>query len=189
MMFQRHSSDFATIAITAIIALTSTAAKAEVKPFKVTGAGTADHVPAFPGDEATHWAEGQATELGEYYCESVVRLDDFTSPTTGDFSNAAPCVFTAANGDKLVFNYAGKVELIPSDGEGVFVAKWTATFTPDVALCTGRFASVVGGSVVIVAITDPFEFGEHDVPYSWSGEGWIEFAKKCDREHRNQRAH
>ena len=166
------------IAFTAILALSAPSAQAQVKPFKLSGGGTADHVPAFPGDEAPHWAKGQATELGEYYCESVVRLDDFTSPTTGDFSNAAPCVFTAANGDKLVFNYAGTVDLIPTEDEGVFITKWTATFTPDLALCTGRFANVVDGSVVVVAISDPFEFGEPNVPYAWSGEGWLEFAKK-----------
>jgi len=171
------------IALAAIFAMASGTVQAQVKPFQVTGGGTADHIPAFRGDESTHWAEGHATELGEYYCQSVVRLDDFTSQTTGDFSNAAPCVFTAANGDDLVFNYAGSVELIPTEEAGVFIAKWTAIFTPVPDLCTGRFAKITDGSVRMVAITDPFEFGEHDVPYTWSGEGWIEFAEPKGPDH------
>lgn len=156
------------------VALTPGRAHAQVEPFKVTGQGTVDFIPLIPGQAAPHDADGTATHLGRYHAEGLVRLDQFTGPTTAEFSSAEPVVFTAANGDELHFDYAGMVELVPLGG-GLFVTVWVAEFTP-AAGSTGRFAKVIGGSFIMTAVTEPFVLGSADpVGYSWSGEGWIEF--------------
>lgn len=163
---------------TLALALAPSQADVQVKPFKVTGGGVAaDGLPLTPYVPAPHWAVGQATDLGRYYGSGFFQIDNFTGPLTADFSSAVPFVFTAANGDDLAFNYAGTVELFPqSDGE--FVAIFVATFTPDLALCTGRFAKVTGGSLVMTAITDPFVLGSTDATgYTWSGEGTLTYGK------------
>jgi hypothetical protein len=156
---------------------------AQVKPFKVSGAGVVDYIP-FPGDDPPlHWAIGNATHLGKYYCEGFVRTDAFTGPTTADFSSAAPCVFTSADGDELAFHYGhgplgpGRVELFDAGG-GKFFTIWVAEFNPIPELCTGRFSKVIGGSFTMIAITEPFVLGAADpVAYAWSGTGKIEFGK------------
>jgi hypothetical protein len=174
------------LAALVVLAVGSTT-QAQTKPFKVTGAGIVDYVPVTPGVPVFHWAVGEATDLGRYYGEGKVQLDEFTGPTTADFSSAVPFVFTAANGDKLAFTYgdtengaaqAGHVELVPVEG-GEFVAVWLAEFNPVPSLSTGRFAKVVGGSFTMLAITEPFVLGATDpVAYSWSGKGTLTFAKK-----------
>jgi hypothetical protein len=70
------------------------------------------------------------------------------------------------------------VELFTED-DVTFTAVFTATFTPDLTpgANTGRFAKVVGGSFVMVATSAPFEFGELNVPYTWEGEGTLEFKR------------
>jgi hypothetical protein len=164
----------------------SRTAEAQVKPFKITGGGVADYVP-LPGDPpAFHYAVGQATGLGRYYGEGKVRVDAITSPTTGEFSSAVPFVFTGANGDKLAFHYGrtdfgaegpGVVTLHDAGG-GEVIAVWVAEFTPVAAASTGRFKKVIGGSVIVTAVTEPFVLGSDDpVPYVWSGEGTLEFRR------------
>jgi hypothetical protein len=173
-------------ALVAVLAL-APGASAQVKPFKVTGSGLApDGVAFLVGDPRPHWAVGQATELGRYYGEGQVVLDRFTGPATAEFSSAVPFVFVAPNGDKLAFTYGdtdngaeqpGQVALFPRPG-GRFVAVFVAEFNPVPELCTGRFASVIDGSFIMTAVTDPFVLGSSDpAGYSWSGEGWIEFKK------------
>lgn len=169
------------------LALASSRAEAQVKPFKITGEGLVPYgIPITPLTPGFHWAVGQATELGRYYGEGLYNLLAFTGPTSGVFSSASPFVFTAANGDQLAFTYGdvdngaeepGQVELFPADN-GRFVAVWVAEFNPVIGRCTGRFSKVVGGSFVMVAVSQPFVLGGIDpVGYSWSGEGSIEFRK------------
>ncbi|MGH7134673.1 MAG: hypothetical protein ACREHD_02975 [Pirellulales bacterium] len=125
---------------------------------------------------APHNATGNATELGEYSAEGFFQVDEFTSPLEADFSSSAPCVFIAANGDQIQFDYAGTVQLFPED-DGTFTAVFTATFTPVLTpgANTGRFTKVIGGSFVMVATSAPFTFGEPNVPYTWEGDGSLEF--------------
>jgi hypothetical protein len=162
-------------------------AQAQVKPFKVTGAGFVEYVP-LPGDDpAMHTAVGTATHLGKYENIGHVRVDKLTGPTTAEFSSALPCVFTAANGDKLAFHYGrpdfgaagpGVVELFPTE-DGKFIAAWLAEFTPVRSASTGRYKKVVDGSFFMLAVTEPFVLGARDpVAYTWEGEGWIEFRKE-----------
>jgi hypothetical protein len=174
-------------ALAVVFTLACHRAEAQVKPFKVVGAGLIpDGIPTTPLDPRPHWAVGVATELGRYFNEGVVQLLRFTSATTADFDSAEPCVFTAADGSELAFTYGdvsngaqqpGEVTLYPQD-DGTFVAVWVAEFNPIPELCTGRFANVVDGSFIMVAVTEPFVLGSTDpVGYEWEGKGWIEFGK------------
>jgi hypothetical protein len=175
-MFRRAFTASLALAILALILSQAPAQAQVVKPFKITGAGTADFIPLAPGLVSPHDAVGTATHLGRYESLGFVRLDAFTGPTTGAFSSAEPAVFTAANGDSLAFDYAGSVELIYV-GDGLFMTVWVAEFTPAAEGSTGRFASVVDGSFIMTAVTEPFSLeAPFDVAYSWSGSGWIAFA-------------
>ncbi len=173
-------------ALAVVFTLACHRAEAQVVPFKVTGGGVAaDGLPLEPDVPAPHTAVGQATELGEYYAEGMFQILKFTSPLGGIFDSAEPCVFTAADGSELAFTYgdtfngaaaAGEFTLYPQ-GDGTFVAVFVAEFNPIPELCTGRFADVVDGSFLMVAVTDPFEPGELNVGYTWQGKGWLEFAE------------
>jgi hypothetical protein len=188
-MFRTSRHNAVVAPLTALVALLALAcrADAQVKPFKVTGGGTADYIPVNVDEPVFHWAVGQATELGKYYGEGKVQLDQFTSPSTADFSSAVPFVFTAANGDKLAFTYGdtdngaqqpGEVELHDVGG-GLVVAVWVAEFNPVPAMSTGRFKNVIDGSFMMTAVTEPFVLGAKvPVDYTWEGEGWIEFNKR-----------
>jgi len=167
------------------LALASPPTQAQVvKPFKVTGAGIVDFIPVVPFVAAHHFAIGEATELGRYYGEGEVQLLGFTSATTADFDSAIPFVYIAANGEKLAFTYGdtsngaaqpGQVTLYPASN-GEFVAVFVAEFNPVPAQCTGWFANIIGGSFIMVAVTEPFELGAFDpVDYSWEGEGTLTF--------------
>ena len=181
------------IALTAVLAMACPKAAAEdraethVKPFLVTGGGiAAKGVPTVPGTPAPHWAIGHATGLGRYYAQGTFKLLAYTGPTTATFSSASPCVFVAHNGDQLAFTYGdvtnhakepGQVQLFPVAGNKV-VARFVAEFNPSLPQCTGRFAKVVGGSVTMVAVTEPFVFGSTTpVRYRWAGAGSIEFGE------------
>ena len=167
---------------------TATQADAQVKPFEVTGGGTADKLAVQTGEPVFHEATGTATHLGAYSGEGMYVLDAFTGQTTAEFSSAVPFVFTAANGDKLVCDYGhgplgpGKVTLnvlgITPAGEIIVEAVFVAEFTPVLDQCTGRFAQLVDGSFVMVATAEPTILGsEEPVGYTWEGEGWLEFAE------------
>jgi hypothetical protein len=170
------STAIATLSLCAFITVLAPArVQAQVEPLKVSGSGIVDFIPQPGGPPAPHDADGTATHLGRYHAEGLVRLDDLTTPTTGEFSSAEPVVFTAANGDELHFDYAGTVQLI-SLGGGLYMTVWVAEFTP-AAGSTGRFAKVTGGSFIMTAVTDPFTLGEEKIPYSWEGSGTLVFSR------------
>lgn len=161
-------------------------ADARFVPFKITGGGTVPQgLPIFPYGTAPHNATGTATELGRYTGEGQFQMLTIDPNTlTGTFKGSF--VFTAANGDRLAFNYGagdnpGHFALTPV-GNGKFVAEFVAQFTPDPQLSTGRFADVIGGSFTMVATSEPFALSS-GVPgftapfaYSWVGEGSLEFS-------------
>ena len=161
------------VALSLVLTLGSLETGAQVKAFKVVGAGiAAKGFPTAVNTPEPQWAKGHATDLGKYYAVGMFELLQFTGATTANFSSSQPCVFTAANGEKLVFTYgdtsngakqAGQVTLTPvgmtTQGVPIFTARLVAEFNPVVGSSTGRFAKVTGGSFVMIAQSDPFVWG------------------------------
>ena len=124
--------------------------------------------------------------VGPLFAQGTFEILAFTGPTTASFSSASPCVFVAANGDKLAFTYGdvtnhakqpGQVQLFPAGGNKV-VARFVAEFNPWLPQCTGRFANVVGGSFTMIAVSEPFVFGSTTpVRYQWAGAGSLTFGR------------
>jgi hypothetical protein len=175
------------IALTASVALTSSRAEAQVKPLKITGGGYApDGISLIPHTPAPHSATGNATELGNYTGEGWFQILDYTGPATAEFSSAPNFVFVAANGDHLAMTYGdtsngaaepGQVTLVPNS-DGSLTAIFVAEFNPDLPNCTGRFAKLTGGSLIMLAVSDPFfidGFSTTPFNYTWSGSGTLTF--------------
>jgi hypothetical protein len=171
------------------LVLTQGRAEAQVKPLKITGGGPApEGISLIPGTPAPHSATGNATELGHYTGHGFFQILDFTGPLTAEFSSAPNFVFVAANGDHLAMTYGdvengakepGQVTLVPNS-DGSFTAFFVAEFNPDLPNCTGRFAKLTGGSLIMYAVSDPFFImGTSTTPfdYTWSGSGTLTFGR------------
>jgi hypothetical protein len=159
-------------------------ADTRVVPLKITGGGNApDGLPVIPGLTAPYNATGTATHLGRYTESGIFSLDSLDFSTlSGTFHASA--TFVAANGDELVGEFApGTFSLTPPDANGKVVATFIATLTPVPGASTGRFANVTGGSLVMVATTEPFVLSVNangytpSFTYTWEGQGTLEFAK------------
>jgi hypothetical protein len=181
-------------ALGVMLALECHKAQAQVKPFKITGAGVAPSGLPLPGQPARpHWIVGNATELGRHYGEGTVETDSAApgpNPRTidGEFGGGSPFVFTGANGDELACYYGrtefgasepGTFELtivgVLDNGALVVEAAFVAEFVVQPELCTGKFAGVTG-SWTMYAQTDPFVLGSDDpITYSWEGQGKLTF--------------
>jgi hypothetical protein len=177
------------IALAASLALAPSRAEAQVKPLKITGGGYApDGISLIPDTPAPHSAVGNATELGHYTGEGSFQILDYTGPLTAEFSSAPNFVFVAANGDHLAMTYGvtsnganhpGEVTLVPNS-DGSLTAYFVAEFNPDLPNCTGRFAKVTAGSLIMYAVSEPFFIsGTSTTPfiYAWSGTGTLTFGK------------
>jgi len=177
------------IALAVNLALTSSRAEAQVKPLKITGGGPAPNgLSLIPFTPSPHSAIGNATELGHYTGEGFFQILDITGPLTAEFSSAPNFVFVAANGDHLAMTYGdtsnganqpGQVTLVPNS-DGSFTALFVAEFNPDLPNCTGRFAKLTGGSLIMVAVSEPFFIvGASTTPfnYTWSGTGTLTYGK------------
>ena len=175
------------VALVAILALTCHKAEAQVKPFKITGAGIGPFGLPLPGeDPRPHCIVGNATHLGKHYGEGTVKTLSaefhLDGRITGTFQSGSPFVFTGANGDVLACNYGqktpttpGTFELVPVGPPGIYVAYWIADFVPVTADCTGKFAGVTG-SWVMYAVSEPFLLGSNEtLYYSWEGDGELTF--------------
>ena len=185
-----RNARFVTLAVcTFALAFAQTRAQAQVKPLKITGGGPApDGISLIPGTPSPHSATGNATELGNYTGEGFFQILDFTGPLSADFSSAPNFVLVAANGDRLAMTYGdtnngakqpGQVTLVPNS-DGSLTAYFVAEFNPDLPNCTGRFAKLTGGSLIMYAVSDPFFIlGTSTTPfdYSWHGSGTLTFGK------------
>jgi len=173
------------IALVAIFALACARAEAQVKPLRITGGGNAPvGLPLVPLTPAAHDATGVATELGMYRGAGLFQLLNYTGPLSAQFSSAPDFTFVGANGDKLVMTYGvvsngarqpGQVTLTPN-ADGSLTAVFVAEFNPVIARCTGRFANLAGGSLIMVAVSSPFfVLGANTTPftYTWQGEGQL----------------
>jgi hypothetical protein len=178
------------LAAAAILALATSAANAQVEPFKVTGGGPAPEGLAPFGADSPHSATGHATHVGKYSCSGVANVLSL-DPVTGSGTFKGSCTFVAKNGDKLAFTYGdtgngadqvGQFQLYPAGGGDVY-AVFIAEFNPIVAECTGRFEDVIDGSFIMVATTEAFPLvldADGFTPpfnYTWQGDGWIEFSR------------
>ncbi len=179
-------------------------AQAQTKPFKITGAGIGTDGVPLPGEAPrSHWAIGNATQLGKYYGLGSVQTDtaqfNADGSISGFFESGSPFNFTAANGDILSCDYGkdgtGTFTLVPVTPYDPtvpgafltveFVAYWIADFVPN-AGCTGKFAGVTGGWTMY-AVSEPFyPFAIVDgqvvgatnpVAYSWQGQGTLTYPK------------
>lgn len=177
----------------AVLVLLSHSADAQLKPFKISGAGVGPIGLALPGQPARpHWIVGNATHLGRHYGEGSFQADvnnlvfHGDGRITGEFGSGSPFVFTGADGDILSCQYGrtafgastpGTFEMVPTGDPGMYVAYFIAEFVPVSADCTGKFAGVTG-SWVMYAVTEPFLLGSDDpLYYSWEGDGALNFKK------------
>ncbi len=179
------------LGVVAVVALASQSAAAQVKPFTVVGAGPAPQGLSLFGANSPHSATGVATQLGKYHGNGNANVLSF-DPTSLGGTFHGEFTFVAANGDKLACTYGdvangaeevGQFQLFDVGGGNV-VTVFVAEFNPVPELCTGRFAKVVDGSFLMIAVSDPFPL-EVDAngfsppfDYAWSGDGWLEFGKK-----------
>jgi hypothetical protein len=177
------------VALAACLFLATHRAEAKVKPLKITGGGSAPNgLSLIPFTPEPHSATGNATELGKYTGEGWFQILDYTGPLSGEFSSAPNFVFVAANGDQLAMTYGdtnngakqpGEVTLVPNR-DGSLTATFVAEFNPDLPNCTGRFAKLTGGSLIMVAVSDPFFIlGNSTTPfnYTWFGTGTLTYGK------------
>jgi hypothetical protein len=199
VMFRNFRSNRVVVSLTALAVVLTLAChqvQAQVKPFKITGAGVAPSGLPLPGQEPRdHWIVGNATHLGRYTGDGTVKTDSAVPDPangriTGEFGSGSPYVFTAANRDNLVCYYGrtdfgasepGTFELTILDvlpgGYLVVEANFIAEFVAQPDKCTGKFAGVTG-SWVMYATTEPFVLGSEDpIDYSWQGEGSLRFKK------------
>ncbi len=180
-----YSRNLLVALVVAVLTLACHEAEAQVKPFKVTGGGTAPDGLSLFGAASPHNATGTATHLGNYSGDegiAKVLTVDFAT-LTGTFHGTF--VFVAANGDRLACNYGdpGTFAVTPStEVAGEFVVEFVAEFTPDPALSTGQFANVTGGSFTMTATTESFAALDIDADgftppfaYTWEGSGSLTF--------------
>ena len=76
------------LALAAVLTLACPRAEAQVKPFKIVGAGVGPNGIPLPGGSAPHWSIGEATHLGKYYGQGIVHTNNITGfdPNTGIIS-------------------------------------------------------------------------------------------------------
>ena len=171
-----------------VLTLATHRAEAQVEPFKVTGGGPAPRGLSIAGADSPHSATGHATHVGHYTGDRVANVLTF-DPSTGSGTFRGSYVFVAPNGDRLACTYGDTRNGAREDGTfqvydagfGNIVVVFIAEFNPIPAECTGRFADVIDGSFLMVAMTDAFPLqinGDGFTPpfdYTWEGDGWIEF--------------
>ena len=81
---------------------------------------------------------------------------------TGTFRGSF--VFVAANGDRLKCNYRGNPDIpgtgtfsgISDPADGTVVVTFIQEFVPVPEESTGKFATVTGGSFIMIATSEPF---------------------------------
>jgi hypothetical protein len=209
-MFRNNRLSKLVVMAAAVIAVTAVAcptAEAQVKAFKISGAGEGPFGLPLPGQGAReHWVVGNATHLGRHYGEGTVQTDTVDSFQFDSDGNVTRIIgtfgsgdegftFTAANGDSLACHY-GRIDKGASQpgafelsvlGEGlgddgitpsfIVEALWIAEFVARPDDSTGKFAGVTG-KWTMYAQSEPFVLGSgHPVYFSWEGEGKLTFVK------------
>ena len=165
---------------------------AQVVPFRVNGSGdTFDQGLSLIGVPGPHNATGNGTSLGKYIGDEGVFQSLSFDPSTGSGTFQGRFVFAKRNGDRLVCSYgdqsngaaeAGDYFAVTDEG-GLSRIVFCAEFNPIVDECTGRFKNLIGGSFIMLAISEPFlleidkDFNTPPFQYSWEGIGHLEYAR------------
>lgn len=179
------------VALGAVLSLACHVAEAQVKSFKISGAGVAPTGVPLPGQGSRpHSIIGKASYLGWHHGDGSVVTEtavfEADGRITGTFGSGEPFVFVGLNGDVLACNYGrdaagnptGTFTLFPAGVPGTYVALWIADFVPLGDQCTGEFAGV-SGSWVMYAVSAPFQLGSSDpLYYAWQGSGLLTFKKR-----------
>jgi len=177
-----------------VLALTSLSAQAQIRPFFVTGSGRApDGVSVIPGTVSQHTAAGLSIPVGPYASDSgrFVAVDPPDENLSGTFKGS----FTfeeVFRKDDLFCTYGdesngaegpGRYYVIDVGGGDVIIA-FLAEFNPDRFRSTGKYRRVTGGSLTMLAVTEPIALAEilddgvsPAFNYSWVGSGWIRFRR------------
>lgn len=143
------------------------------------GDGIVEAFPLPAGLPESFMFYGVGAPLGKYECPGEAVIDgvigQIPTLTGADFSGTA--TFESRDGSILACTYDGIARLIPTDPKNPLLIKtrWEAEFKPIPTLCTGRFANVSDGSLMMTALTDPIEINAEDIPVSWSGSGYLQY--------------
>jgi hypothetical protein len=178
--------------IVAVLLIVSNTAVAQVVPFRVNGSGdTFGEGLSVVGVPGPHNATGNGTSLGTYTGDEGVFQSLSFDGMTGSGTFRGSFVFVKKNGDRLVCSYgdqsngaaaAGDYFAVPV-GNGLSRIVFCAEFNPIVDECTGRYENLVGGSFIMLAMTEPLDLvidANGNTPpfdYSWEGSGYLEYAR------------
>ncbi len=167
-------NSFVTLVAAGIFLITTHPSLAQVVPFKSSGENA-----IYSPETGLTTGAGKATHMGKVTTSGLVIPSATSDPLVLEFE-AYDFQFTAANGDQIVFEGGGTVNLIPLGGN-LFSAVWSAPF--HVVSGTGRFANVGPGTqpVIATAINSPFTLpvspGDLWV-YSWTLNGDIDLGRR-----------
>ena len=174
----------------AVFGVAAGPARAQVVPWKVTGSGSFSEGVSPFGANSPHDAAGTATHIGKFSGDGVFNSLSF-DPTTGGGTFHGVYTFVARNGDKLACTYGdtdngadqvGAYQLYPTADGKVYVV-FVAEFNPIPSECTGRFKNVVDGSLLVTAVSEPFELAidanGFTPPFDFAaeGSGWLKYKR------------
>lgn len=142
-------------------------AAAEERPFHGRVEATWDNVfDAFTDTPATFTGGGPVTHMGKTTQTGTLTLDPVPN-ADGLYPGYGSVTITAANGDKLTFDYEGLLNPITGEGTGTF------TFTGG----TGRFVDATGGGTFDASIDLSLP---DDQPMTVILDGKINYGKRSD---------
>jgi hypothetical protein len=179
-----------------VLTLVSQRLDAKTLPFFVTGkASAADGFSVAVGVPSPFTASGWSFPVGFYDGEDGLAITQSFDAANGMGTFLGTFTFVnARNGDRLVMTFGdpdngaeeiGTFMAIP-DGDDLFRVLFIAEFNPIVGQSTGRFSNVIGGSLLMYALTEPipleFDGLGFSVPFefAWVGDGYLEFGGRCN---------
>ena len=173
----------------AVLALASPKADAQTKPFLVAGTGSTPNGVSVLGADSLHVSTGLAFPIGPYTGDRGNFNSLSFDPMTLSGTFIGSFVFVDLFGNELFCTYGdtdngakqnGTYQLYQV-GDGKVVAVFLAEFNPDPEKSTGRFKRAVDGSLIMLAVSEPFPFVVDENgfsppwDYSWVGKGWLRF--------------
>lgn len=183
-------------ALAGILTLVCQPANAQYRPFFVAGSGSTPIGVSLSGDDSPHNASGFGFPTGPYTGDQGNFKSLSFDPETLSGTFKGSFVFVDFFGDELFCTYGdpcnkgddpcngakqnGTYQLYDA-GDGKVFAVFLAEFNPDPEKSTGRFKRAVEGSLIMLAISEPFPFVVDEKgfsppwDYTWFGKGWLRF--------------